>query len=395
MDDNWNAFINENVTLPPLQSGLLNLSTFSIKDVFAIKGFRTSAGNPDWLRTHQPAEKHAAVIEQLLNSGATLHGITHTDELMFSLDGKNVHYGTPVNPKAPDCIPGGSSSGAAVSVAAGLVDFAIGTDTGGSIRIPSSYCGIFGFRPTYDAVSLEGCIPLSKSFDTVGWMANDAEILQLVGDVLLEDEKTGEATFNKLYYPIEAWGLLDTKIRTAFSPLTTSLEEKFDVIKWLTISNQGLQEWEEVFRVIQGSEIWEEHGEWTQQVKPNFGKAIAGRLQTASTFKKSDAERCIEIQKKIRSFLYALLDEDGLIIIPTAHNVAPTLKADSNALDKNRSKNMQLTCIAGLGGLPQVTLPLVTIDHKPIGLSLIANRGHDKQLLAWASNFMKSFKGAI
>jgi len=390
MDDNWNAYINENVTLPPLQSGLLNFYNFAIKDVFAIKGYKNSAGNPDWLNTHPPAEKHAAVIEKLLHSGAALNGTTHTDELMYSLDGKNAHYGTPVNPKAPECIPGGSSSGSAVAVAARLVDFAIGTDTGGSVRIPSSYCGIYGFRPTHGAVSMEGCIPLTKSFDTVGWMANDTETLQLIGDVLLEDGKTSECTFSKLYYPIEAWGLLDHSIRTAFSSLLPSLEGKFDDVEWLSISNQGLQEWAETFRIIQGTEIWEEHGEWIQQVKPAFGPAIAGRFQTASTLKKSDAEHCIEIQMKIRSFLSKLLDETGLIVIPTAHNVAPLLSADSNALDQNRSKNMQLTCIAGLAGLPQITLPLLSIENKPIGLSLIANHGHDKQLLKWASNFMSS-----
>jgi len=392
LDDKWNAFMNESITLPPLQSGLLNFNTFAIKDVFAIKGYKSSAGNPDWLNTHQPAEKHAAVIEKLLHSGAALHGTTHTDELMYSLDGKNAHYGTPVNPKAPECIPGGSSSGSAVAVAARLVDFAIGTDTGGSVRIPSSYCGIYGFRPTHDAVSLEGCIPLSKSFDTVGWMANDAETLQLIGDVLLENVKTDEGTYRKLYYPIEAWGLLDDSIRTAFSSLFPSLEGKFQDVEWLSISNQGLQEWAETFRIIQGSEIWEEHGEWIQQIRPTFGEAIAGRFQTASTLKKNDAERCVANQIKIRSFLSTLLDEDGLIVIPTAHNVAPLLNANNSSLDQNRLKNMQLTCIAGLAGLPQITLPLTSIDNKPIGLSLIANHGHDKQLLKWATDFMKSFK---
>lgn len=392
MDDKWNAFMNESITLPPLQSGLLNFNTFAIKDVFAIKGYKSSAGNPDWLNTHQPAEKHAAVIEKLLNSGAALHGTTHTDELMYSLDGKNAHFGTPVNPKAPESIPGGSSSGSAVAVAAGLVDFAIGTDTGGSVRIPSSYCGIYGFRPTHDAVSLEGCIPLSKSFDTVGWMANDAETLQLVGDVLLEDVKTGEGTYRKLYYPIEAWGLLDDSIRTTFSSLFPSLEGKFEDVEWLSISNQGLQEWAETFRIIQGSEIWEEHGQWIQQINPTFGEAIEGRFQTASTLKKNDAEHCVANRMKIRSFLSMLLDEDGLIVIPTANNVAPLLNANNSSLDQNRLKNMQLTCIAGLAGLPQITLPLASIDNKPIGLSLIANHRHDKQLLKWATSFMKSFK---
>lgn len=390
MEDKWNSYFNENVTLPPLQSGLLNFYTFAIKDVFAIKDYTNGAGNPDWLRTHEPAENHATVIEKLLHSGATLHGTTHTDELMYSLNGENAHYGTPVNPKAPECIPGGSSSGSAVSVAAGLVDFAIGTDTGGSIRIPSSYCGIFGFRPTHGAVSLVGCIPLAKSFDTVGWMANDAETLQLIGDVLLEDVKDDEGTFHKLYFPIEAWGLLDDNIRTTFSPLLSSLEEKFDDVEWLAISNQGLHEWAETFRIIQGIEIWEEHGEWIQQVKPTFGPGISERFRLASTLNKNAAERCFEIQMKIRYFLSKLLDEDGVIVIPTAHNTAPLLNSHGEKMEQNRARNMQLTCIAGLAGLPQITLPIAASDNKPIGLSLIANHGRDKQLLKWAASFVKS-----
>lgn len=391
MNEHYNAFMNEDVKLSPLQSGLLNFYTFAIKDVFAIKDYTNSAGNPDWLRTHEPAKQNAVVIDKLLNNGATLHGTTLTDEMMYSLNGQNAHYGTPVNPKAPDCIPGGSSNGSAVAVAAHLTDFAIGTDTGGSVRIPSSYCGIYGFRPTYGAVSIEGCIPLSKSFDTVGWMANDAETLQLIGKCLLEND-CDEDDFYKLYFPIEAWGLLNDAVRLAFSPILEILEGKFDNTQWLTISNQGLQEWAEAFRVIQGTEVWEEHGEWVEKVKPAFGPGIAQRFQAASQMKKSDAEPWREFQTKTGSFLSKLLDSDGLIVIPTAHETAPSLTAGSDELEQNRAKNMQLTCIAGLGGLPQITLPLVTFDHKPIGLSFIANRGRDKQLLKWAAAFTESLK---
>lgn len=389
MNDNFNAFMNENVKLSPFQSGLLNFYTFAIKDVFSIQNYTNSAGNPDWLRTHEPANHNATVIDKLLNNGAALHGTTHTDELMYSLNGQNAHYGTPVNPKAPDCIPGGSSSGSAVAVAAHLADFAIGTDTGGSVRIPSSYCGIYGFRPTHGAVSMEGCIPLAKSFDTVGWMANDAETLQLIGECLLEND-CDDDDFQKLYYPIEAWGLLDDIVRSAFSPLLPSLEEKFEDVQWLTISNQGLYEWAEAFRIIQGTEIWEEHGKWIDQVTPVFGPGIVQRFQTASTMKKSDAKRCKEVQTRARSFLSKLLDDDGLIVIPTANQAAPSLSASAEEMEENRAKNMQLTCIAGLAGLPQITLPLATINHKPIGLSLIANHGRDKQLLKWTAMFVQN-----
>ena len=156
-----------------------------------------------------------------------------------------------MNPKSPERIPGGSSSGSAVAVASQSVDFALGTDTGGSVRIPSSYCGIFGFRPTHGAVSMKGCIPLAKSFDTVGWMANDAETLQKIGEVLIVDDTAEEIPFSKLYYPKEAWELLDNHVRIAFSPLLSSMDKKFESTEWLSISIQGWEEWAEVFRIIQ------------------------------------------------------------------------------------------------------------------------------------------------
>jgi amidase len=157
---------------------------FAVKDLFAIAGHRACFGNPDWLSTHWAAEATAPVITWLLDAGAALVGTTVTDELAFSLTGENPHYGTPPNPAAPGRVPGGSSSGSASAVAGGLVDFALGTDTGGSVRVPASHCGIFGFRPTHGAVSPAGVLPFSPSFDTVGWFARDADTLAAVGDRL-------------------------------------------------------------------------------------------------------------------------------------------------------------------------------------------------------------------
>lgn len=168
MKDHWNAFVDSNLNIKPLGVGPLNGLTFAVKDVFEIKDYANTAGNPDWYRTHFPASRNAPVVDALLQQGAFLIGTTHTDELMYSLNGENFHYGTPVNPHAHNRIPGGSSSGSAVATASRLVDFALGTDTGGSVRIPSSYCGLFGFRPTHGFVNIDGVIPLAKSFDTVG-----------------------------------------------------------------------------------------------------------------------------------------------------------------------------------------------------------------------------------
>lgn len=209
-----------------MQSGPLSGLSFAVKDVFDIKGNTSGAGNPDWLRTHPPAESTAPALLALLQRGAALEGTTQTDELMYSLNGENAHYGTPINPVAPDRIPGGSSSGSAVAAAAGLVDFAIGTDTGGSIRIPSSYCGLYGFRPTHGAVSTEGLIPLAHSFDTVGWMSRDVNILLKTGCVLLK--KTSQLLKTQQHFRPISETMYSTRLTLIFhlSPTIISRQKR-------------------------------------------------------------------------------------------------------------------------------------------------------------------------
>ena len=237
--DQWNAFFNQNVAIAPTGKGSLDGLVFSVKDVFAIQHYQSSAGNPTWLRTHEESKRNAVAIDMLLNQGAKLRGTTHTDELMYSLNGENFHYGTPINPKAPDRIPGGSSSGSAVSVAAQTVDFSLGTDTGGSVRIPSSYCGIYGFRPTHGAVPIEGVIPLAKSYDTVGWMANSIDLLFEIGRVLLPQLKE-DGDFTNIEFAEEAWELLEGETKAAFSPFLKLLEEESENSRWQRISQEGL-----------------------------------------------------------------------------------------------------------------------------------------------------------
>ena len=146
---------------------------FAAKDLFDIAGHVTGAGNPDWLALHSPASRTAPVVQALVDAGADMVGKTHTDELSRGILGENAHYGTPTNPNAPGRVPGGSSSGSAAAVAGGLVEFAIGTDTGGSVRIPASFCGIFGIRPSHGRLSLAGVVGQAPSFDTVGWFARE------------------------------------------------------------------------------------------------------------------------------------------------------------------------------------------------------------------------------
>ncbi|WP_407269449.1 amidase [Radiobacillus sp. PE A8.2] len=386
MRDEFHAYVNKQIKLQPTGRGSLDKLTFSVKDVFSIKDYASSAGNPDWLRTHDKSRENAPVIEQLLEAGATLSGTTHTDELMYSLNGENYHYGTPVNPKAPNHIPGGSSSGSAVAVAAGDVDFTLGTDTGGSVRIPSSYCGLYGFRPTHGAVAISGVIPLAQSFDTVGWMTKDIGMLHKVGKVLIKD--TGKPC-DHIIFPEDAWSLLNDKESSALKSVISNLQSFCDNTQSVTLAQNGLFEWAEAFRIIQGYEIWQTHGEWVSDVKPTFGPGIKERFIAAEKISQQAHDEQLDFRQEIIKEIVQVLGETGVLVIPTAPAGAPLRDMPSDQLDERRKKTMQLTCVAGLAGLPQVTLPLTEIDGLPLGISLIANRNQDLSLLKFAEDFVK------
>ncbi|QHW29474.1 amidase [Paenibacillus rhizovicinus] len=383
MQQGFNAYINEHAVVEPTGEGPLSGMDFAVKDVFALAGHASSAGNPDWLRTHGPAEAHAEAVARLLASGGRLKGTTITDELMFSLNGENIHYGTPVNPKAPGSIPGGSSSGSAVAAAAGLADFALGTDTGGSIRIPSSYCGLYGIRPTHGLVSLDGVIPLAASFDTVGWMARDAATMQRVGEVLIggAGESAGGA-FKRLVFATDAWDVAEADCRRALADTAAALEGALDVRK-LAIAPQGLEAWFATFRTMQGYEIWSAHGAWIAERRPKFGPGIAERFAWSATLTRDDYERALPMRQRIRESLAELLGDDSLLVIPTAPCSAPRIGLTGAQVERTRMRAMQLSCIAGLGGLPQATIPLQGEDGRPVGLSFIAGPRQDAKLLRW------------
>lgn len=429
MNDRWNAYAAERIVLEPTADGPLSGLEFAAKDVFRVAGHISGAGNPDWLRTHSPSERTAEAISRLLAQGARLRGMTHTDEMMYSLNGQNVHYGTPVNPNAPDRIPGGSSSGSAVAVAAGLADFALGTDTGGSIRVPAAYCGVYGIRPTHGLVPTAGVIPLAPSFDTVGWLARDAQLLHDVGVALLNKTgkraadaagarrnraeeaadrggavrkppaaslKTGAAQpFKRMLLAIEAWELAEPPVRVRLVKDVTSMAKTCVDSDWAVIAPEGLAAWMRAFRIVQGLEIWDTHGPWIERAHPVFAPDIAERFAWASKLKRKDSGAELRLWFDVRARLREQLGDDGLLVIPTVPGPAPQRNVSGAANEERRSRAMQLTCIAGLAGLPQVHIPTGAADGAPIGLSVIAGPGRDLQLLSWVAEWAKQRPAGI
>lgn len=374
-------------------AGPLADCTFGLKDLFAVAGERTGFGNPDWLRTHAPATHDAWVLRVLLEAGATLVGRTHTEELAFSLTGENAHYGTPRNPRAPTRVPGGSSSGSAVAVADGLVGFAIGSDTGGSVRAPASYCGLYGIRPTHGRLPLDGACPLAPGFDTVGWFAREATLFERVGHVLFAaastarargDDASAHATAGRwrVLYAEDAFACARAEASAALRPAVSGVDAACGRVTPVTVAHDGLRAWFETFRTLQGAEIWAQHGAWITETQPHFGPRIAPRFAAVATITPDAVEIAARHRQSIRARLDALLGDDGLLVLPTVPDIAPVLDEPAETAVPARERALALLCIAGLGGLPQVTLPVTTLDGCPLGLSLIGPRGSDERLLA-------------
>ena len=388
MNDGLGAFLpGERLRLEGAESGDLAGLTFATKDIYDIAGTVTGCGNPDWARTHPPAEATAAAVRALLDAGATMVGKTITDELAYSLNGQNAHYGTPANCNAPGRIPGGSSCGSASAVAGGACDLALGSDTGGSVRIPASYCGTFGIRTTHGLLPLDNIMPLAPSFDTVGWFTRDAALLRRVGEVLLGPARDADAP-RSLLVPEDAWVLADFPVREALKPHLASLEGRLGAGRRITIGDPGggLAEWMLRFRHLQAVEIWQVHGDWIQEAKPTFGPEIAERFAWASRVPVGEAEAAMPERESFRARLDEALRGGAILCLPTAPGIAPLLESSAEALHMHRNHVLSLTCIAGLAGLPQVTLPLAQVSGCPVGLSLIGARGSDAALLAFAED---------
>ena len=385
-DDPLGAFCRHNhAALPGSGKGPLAGLTFAVKDLFHIKGHRTGFGHPDWFATHPPATRTAAAVKRLLAAGADMVGRTHCDELCYSLTGENVHYGAPVNVNAKGRIPGGSSNGSAAAVAGGLVDFALGSDCGGSVRIPASYCGIFGMRPTWGRVSLEGAVPFGPSFDVAGWFARDPATLERVGKVLLADRKKASKP-RRLLVARDAFALLDPAVAAALEPAIAQIEALVGRGEEIDVAPEGLATWLETFRTIQAAEVWASVGPWVSEVKPRLGPGVKERIAWAATVTPGMLAEAEERRARIRSRMDRLIGPGDVLCLPTSPRAAPLLGTPVDQIEiEYRNQALCLLCIAGLAGLPQLSLPLAKIDGLPLGLSIVGRQGADTMLLSIAS----------
>ncbi|KAL8518050.1 hypothetical protein ACS0TY_009369 [Phlomoides rotata] len=417
----YGAFVEKFTLLPdPSSSPELPLTglTFAVKDIFDVEGYVTGFGNPDWARTHSAATSTSPVVLSMLKAGATCVGKTVMDEMAYSINGENVHYGTPTNPCASDCVPGGSSSGSAVAVGAMLSDFSLGTDTGGSVRVPASYCGIFGFRPSHGLISTLGVTPMAQSFDTVGWFARDPVILKRVGKILLRLQEDNSATLDQLIIAEDCFKLLDIPSHKLTEILISSVEKLYgsQKIQYTNLGNfveakvpslkhfmndsvkkqedniPSLAALSSAMRLLQRYEFKNNHGDWVRSVKPNLGPGISERVWEALSATDENIDVCCLLKSELRAALSDLLGDSSILAMPTVPGPPPKLKTEPTTLESFRAKAFSLLSVAGVSGFGQVSIPLGMYDGLPISVSLVAKHGSDGFLLSFVENLHTTLK---
>ncbi len=352
----------------------------AIKDMFDIAGERTGGGNPDWLAAQKPASKNAVLVQKLLDAGATITGKTICDEFFYSIAGVNAHYGTPVNPRAPGRLPGGSSSGSASAAASDACDVAIGSDTGGSVRIPSSFCGLYGIRTTHGRVDLTGAMGMAHSFDAAGWFSNAPGVFRKVGAVLLGGTSTAAEIGNVVVLD-DAFAEADADVAALLKDALNAMAADLPASSHQRIAPDGLDVWREAFRLIQSREIWALYGDFVTRTKPQFGPGVAERFAAAATVTDAMAAQARVMQERARDRIRGVAQPGTVLVLPTSPAVAPFADAPNAEHESFRMRAMRMTCIAGLSGLPQMSIPIGTVGGCPAGLSFIGWAGGDEALL--------------
>lgn len=385
MIDQFRAFLPYPRVELPHGSGPLSGLRLAVKDLFDVAGYPTSCGNPIKLAASGIKAETAPAVTRLLAAGAEFAGKVQTDELAWSLIGRNPHFGPVINPAAPDRVTGGSSSGSAAAVAGGLADIALGTDTGGSVRAPASFCGIWGLRPTWGRVPLDLCMPLVPSFDTCGLLARDGPTLLKASEVLLAADSAALEDGP----PRLASDMLDLVLpaaREALSPMVESMS-----VGTVALYVAHPQVMHDCFDMIQSREVVATHGDWIARAEPPLGEFIRDRYARAQTVRAEDETMWRTRRRDLSTALIERL-ASGPVLAPVVHDAPIRADAGAEAQLAFAAEARKLLCVAGIAGLPQVVFPAARINGAPLGLSLIGPPGTDLALIALATSLTERIR---
>lgn len=379
--------------VPAASTGPLADLRFGVKDLFDVAGYPTGGGSPIVLAMSGIKTRTAPTVQKLLDAGARFVGKTVTDEFAFSMNGNNAHFGAPINGAAPERITGGSSSGSAAAVSSGLCDFALGTDTGGSVRAPANHCGLYGLRPTHGRVSLEGALDLAPSLDTCGWFARDIATFARVADVLLDTDPAPLPAHVRLLWPKDLWAMIDTPVVHA---LEGAIRRVQAVLGDATpVDGVALESWDAMywhFRYLQGREAWLTDGPIIARHAPPLGPGVAERFAWSRDVTDAQVVDARAFRLAFRAQLEALLGDDGVLLMPSMPDIAPLRSAPEASLEDYRNRSIRMLCVAGLAGMPQLSMPLATRGGAPLGLSLLGPAGADRSLIACAERIEHALK---
>ncbi len=384
MTDDIGAFVpGLDVRIEGKPGGPLAGLTFAAKDLFDVAGFPTGGGNHDWPTGRPVPTAHSWAVQTLLDAGATLIGKTVTDEVSLGILGENAFDGTPRNVRAPGRVPGGSSSGSAAAVAAGLCDTALGTDTGGSVRVPASFCGLYGIRPTHGRIDVTGMLPQAPTSDTTGWFARDAATFEKVSSVMLGEGIPLDLP-NKLVVAVDAFGFADTEVAEALAPMVNRLAGLVGHSREDVMAPQGLSVWARAQRSLQPVEAYNTFKDWLDKGNPRFAFSVAKALVMGSMTPQVDQNWAALMRQEVRGRMRYLLPPGTILCLPTTPFPAPPVGQPLSVLDPLRDRITCLCAQGGLAGHPQVNIPGATVSGLPVGLSIIGPRGADAMLVAVA-----------
>ncbi|MCE2656711.1 MAG: amidase [Rubrivivax sp.] len=372
------------VPVPCAATGPLSGLRFGVKDLFHVAGYPTSGGQPLLLALSGIQTRTAPTVQRLLDAGAALAGKTITDELAFSMNGQNAHFGAPLNGAAPDRITGGSSCGSASAVSHATVDFAVGTDTGGSVRAPASHCGLVGLRPSHGRVSLQDTLDLAPSFDTCGWFARDIAVFARVADILLGADAKPLPPQVRLLWPHELWALATPEALAALDGPAQRLQAQWGQAQPVDVVLDSLDTMYWAFRYLQGREAWMTDGDFIERHRPVLGPGVAERFAWSRQVSDAQVAEATAFRRRFSAHLLALLGDDGVMVLPTMPDIAPLRSEGEAGLEDYRNRAIRLLCASGLAGCPQLTLPLAQRNGAPLGVSLLAAPGRDRSLVALA-----------
>src|SRR5215469_9376595 len=386
-----NCWVPNSFPIVSTGEGVLSGKTVAVKDLVDYADYKVSFGLARWRDTHEASKETAPILTQLLEAGGSIAGFTKLDQLAYSLIGNVCEGPPPLNSLYSDRFTGGSSSGSAAAVEAGLADIGLGTDTAGSIRVPAASCGLFGLRPTHGAISVSGVRSLAPSFDVVGVLTADPALIGPAFSVLSSAPVPAGNDVLEVRVPTRASiSFVDDETMDSMYSTADALSAVYECrVIQCDLSEFINPDIGDLFARLQGREIWSEHSQWISENKSHLADDVRTRLERAERLSMSSDEEKAEdkaAREKYRKDFQGFYNASSILVLPVLTDLAPLRTSPADELLKFRTKSFQLTAPSSLTGCPQLVLPVRNESaSKVIGVGLLGQHNNEATLLRAAT----------